>query len=229
MQDLLNVCIEFFQWLKTYITAKDTIQDGSTKIAYQEYTYTIPVGGREPVYTVFDYFRVISLSANTLSVQFGGNGIASPWAAAGLGLACENKFDRVTLINTGAAPITITIAVANGHINDDRLTVSGTVSITGIVQVFWSSATTIATAQTSVANAATQLIVGSNQNVKVRIYAGDEDLYIGFTNAVTTANGYKIPAGETWECTDTHRYTGNIYGIRSVASGVNAFTMIESN
>jgi hypothetical protein len=109
-----------------------TISPGSTQIPYQEFTYTIPVSGYVDVLQVFNYFRVLSLDVSTLSIQVGQNGLVTKYTGAGVGVNFDNTYDRIRLINNGGAPITLTIAIAIGDINDDRLNVSGTINTNAI-------------------------------------------------------------------------------------------------
>lgn len=197
------------------LNVNEAISAGSTQIPYQELTFTIPALQRLDVFQVFNYFRVMTISGGTLKVKFGQNGLESPFTAAGIGLRAERTFDRLTLINSHATDsMTITIAMALGYINDDRLNVSGTVTVSGTVQIDQSN--TFATSQPSVGTTAVQLVTAGATNASITIEAGVADLYIGLTSGVTTGTGFLIPAGGAY--TFNPGFTGDVYGIRGVAA-----------
>jgi hypothetical protein len=122
------------------------IAQGGAQTRYKEYTYTIAAGAAVTIDEIFNYFRVLSQSASTLNVQFGDDPNTSAFSGAGIGIKFENLPSRVTIRNTGGVSTTITFALAIGYIYDDRLNVSGTVTISGSVS------TTTATVLNSVAD-----------------------------------------------------------------------------
>lgn len=190
------------------------ISPGTTQIPYQELTFTLAAGAVQDIFQVFNYFRVLSLTPNTLSVQFGENGMTTPFSGQGIGIQSFYTYSRVRLINTGGAPITITIALALGWVNDDRLNISSTVNIQGTVQTKQSAA--FVASQVSVDNTADQLVAASATNGVITIAAGVSDLYVGPTSGVTTANGFLIPAGGSFSY--ALGYLGDVYGIRAGAA-----------
>jgi hypothetical protein len=109
---------------------------------------------------------------------------------------------------------TITVGVAYGFISDDRLNVSGTVTVTGTVAL--DASNSFQTPQFTVSTTAVQLLAADTASAKTTIQAGSQDLYIGTTSGVTTANGFLIPAGGSY--TFSAGYTGDAWGI-STASG----------
>lgn len=115
------------------------IAQGGAQTRYKEYTYTIAAGAAVEIGEVFNYFRVLSQSASSLSVQFGDDANTSTFSGAGLGIKFENLPSKIVIRNTGVVPTTITIALAIGYIYDDRLNVSGTVTVSGSVSTTTSS------------------------------------------------------------------------------------------
>lgn len=100
---------------------------------YQEFTLTIKAtanGGPNSIIINYasNYFRVLSLSANTLSVDFGGQGALTSIVGAGIGIQMTDVIPYIRLVNTGAADITVTVALGVGIFNDNRLTVVGTIT-----------------------------------------------------------------------------------------------------
>ncbi|MDX1939668.1 MAG: hypothetical protein SFU99_03905 [Saprospiraceae bacterium] len=114
---------------RTPLDVRKPIADSSTQNPYREMTYNIAAGARVDVFEVFDFFRVISITgAGQLSAIFGENSVQTIIRGAGLGMQFYNVFDRITLINSGASAINVTVAFALGVVIDNRLNFSGTVS-----------------------------------------------------------------------------------------------------
>lgn len=203
------------------------VETGDTIVPYQEVTLTIPAGGREIVYQVYDYFRVLAQSGGTLVVAFGQNGREVPYQGAGVGYRCPVLFDRVTLINTGGTSMTITIGLANGQIYDDRLNVSGVVNVAGTVTVSGDVESLTTTnafnhGQVSVAATATLIKAANASRRSITILNNDvNDLYVGNSGSVTTGNGFIVKSGSAL----TLNYNGAIYGI--AASGTIATAYAE--
>lgn len=184
------------------------ITNRQTQDFYIEQTLTLAAGERVQINRVYNYFRVLALSVSTLSVIFGDNPNETPFTGAGLGLALDKTVRNLTLINTGAAPTTITFAVALGKVNDDRLTVSGIVSVlvTGTANVLINNtaAQSVPVRQTSGSISAAQNTVNttasiisaantSKNSVTVK-NTGSTDMFVG-PSTVTAANGFLIEAG----------------------------------
>lgn len=69
------------------------------------------------------------------------------------------------------------------------------------------------TAQVTVTGVATLLLGANTSRVNALIFNhGTEDIYIGFSNGVTTALGFLLPVGMSWS---TDVYIGDIYAIRA--------------
>lgn len=277
MENIAAWLKQIFDLLKSQIKSVDNISDGSTRIAYQEFTYTLAAGARQEIFQVFNYFRVLTQTASTnLSIRLGQNGLETPFSGQGIGIQCEDIFSRLTLINTSGISMTITIAIAYGNINDDRLNVSSALAINGITLTsaptslgkaedsaavtgdigvamlgvrndllattpasndadygFHSldkkgavfvrpSQRSFSNAQTTVTTAAVLLVTANEANGEVTIQAGSLDLYIGNTNAVTSANGFLIPAGGSFTF---NGQMGDVYGIRASGS-TTAYSLI---
>lgn len=190
------------------------IGQGSAQNPYKEFTYTIQPFAAETIFYVFDYFRLISFTGTIadMRLRFGGSGSDTQFTGAGIGYKLIQPLDRVTIRNEGAAPMTVTVAMAVGFISDDRLNFQNTGTPLPTDPI---PASTIAQSQVAVANVAVAI---SNQNSlkrRITILAGLTDLYIGALG-VTTGNGFKIPAngGITIET------SAAVYGIRTGASDV---------
>lgn len=177
----------------------NNITDISTLIPYQELTYTIAAGARQDIFAVFNYFRVVSQSGGALSTRFGQNGLETPFTGQGIGVNFRATFPRLTLINTGGTSMTITVALAIGTINDDRLNVSGTVSVQGTVSTNDNPGTTVAYNQVSVTSTATLISAQSTAKRHVIIKnhtTSAQTLFIG-DSAVTTGTGIELAIGES--------------------------------
>lgn len=207
---------------------------------YREITLVIGANASLPFSYGFQSIKIIECSDN--SALFGALGYATGeiTLAEGLGYGLTSAqidagqfYNQIAIRNSTAAPVTIRIGFAWGNITDDRVTIGGTVSISGTVVVSSittppkdSQAQSFDGSQVSVGTSATLLYAGgSANNIGVTISAGNADLFIDPTNAVTTANGFLIPAGGSF--TFPRGMFSAIYGIRSVA-GITAYVLTES-
>lgn len=162
MDKIAAILMKIYDFIVAQVKERDAISDGSTRIPYQEMTYTIPAGNRQEVFQVFNYFRVISQTASsTLAIRLGQNGIETPFTGQGIGIQCEDVFSRITLINNGASALTITLGLAYGSISDDRLNVSGTVSTSPVAPATFSTS-----ADVSVSATATTQVLAANTSRK---------------------------------------------------------------
>lgn len=116
------------------------------------------------------------------------------------------------VVNNDAGAQAITFYYGSGQFLDTRVTLAGSLVVTSItnpVRALKPATSTVG--QVSVGNAAT-LIAAANANRYANTIQNGmvSDLYIGPTNAVTTANGFLIPIGgsHTLESPD------DVYGIR---------------
>ena len=211
--DLLGYLKGIYTLLYKKLVLDEAISDGSTEMAYQEFTYTIPASDYVDVFVVFNYFRVLSLSANTLKIKVGDNGLESPFSGAGLGIDFENRFRRMRLINTGASSITVTCAFNNGHINDDRLNITSSIAVTGNVSI---AGSTLTAGQVSVTNAAVQIKAANTARYGIIIKnpsTNTADVFIGIAG-VTTATGIVLSVGESINIPNT----AAVFGIHAAAT-----------
>lgn len=199
---------------QTYINVTLPIAQGSIQNPYKEFSITVAPQTTETLSYVFDYFRILSLSGDTnaCNVRFGGSGSETIFSSAGLGYKLLQPVDRVSVRNSGATPLIITVAVGVGFISDDRLNVSGTVNVAGIVDI--EGSTTIANSQVTVSNTAVIISAASATKNSVTIYnKGVTSVFIG-TSSVTTSNGLEIEAGASYVISTK----AVIYGIRAAVS-----------
>ena len=140
-------------------TNPQIISQGVAQTRYEEYTYTIAAGAAVVLDAVYNYFRVLSQSASTISVVFGDNPRASSFSGAGIGIKFENLPSRLEIRNTGGVSTTITFALAIGFVYDDRLNVSGTVNIAGTVST--TTASVLASIADVTAAAATLTVISA--------------------------------------------------------------------
>jgi len=96
---------------------------------YQEFVRVIPAGEGVVINCVHDYFRLLALDLATVEIKIGGTGAWTSIIDAGVGIKHPQTVDRISLRNTGGAAVTLTCALAIGEISDDRLNISGVVSV----------------------------------------------------------------------------------------------------
>jgi len=178
--------------------------EGSVQDPLQFFDFTLGAGEvSDPIFFNYDYFRLLELNGGAIAVRFGGSGTQAIFLSAGIGYKCPVILDRVVLRNTTAGVVSGRIAVAVGDITDDRLSLSGNVSVvnaTGTqLETFDRQAATFACSQQAMVAATAAQIFANSATGKARvIQAGNLDLFIGTSAAVTVANGFKVAAGNSF-------------------------------
>lgn len=177
------------------------VTSGSLQQFYSETTLTLAAGARNEIYVVYDYFRVLALTGSGLQVIFGDNQFQTPFTGAGVGLKLSDVVQRLTLVNTSGADITMTYAVAIGNVSDDRLTVSGTINTSEV-----SPATLPTTADVTVLTTATTQVLAANTARKEAFISNPtvngSVLRVGDAST-GAARGVEIPIGGTLVLTTT--------------------------
>jgi hypothetical protein len=198
------------------------ITQGTIQNPYQEYTFTIAAGKREPVFFDHRYFRVMSQSGGTLKVRFGDSGSETSIVGAGIGVEHLQAINKLELINSHATDsMTITIAVSMGSISDSRLSLTGTITVNQVI------ASTIATvADIAMGTGAATLIAALDSTRKAihisNILANGQICRVGDSN-VGAARGAELGIGETRIITNT----AAVYGY-FVGAGKSIGVMVES-
>jgi len=106
------------------------INTGTIKNPYRQFTETIPAGQTKNIYYDANNFAILYTSSQNLSIDFGGSGGATPiWQ--GMKYKSEVILPYVQLFNRDTLnSLTVTICMGIGDIEDNRLSVSGSVSVT---------------------------------------------------------------------------------------------------
>jgi len=186
------------------IAMSRTAVEGSIQDPLQFFDFTLAAGEvSPPIFFNYDYFRLLDLNGTSLAVRFGGSGTEAIFLSAGIGYEIPVIIDRLVLRNISALPVTGRIALAVGKITDDRLSLSGNVNVVNAIgtqlETYDRRAATFACSQQAmVAATAAQLFAASATGKSRVIQAGNQDLFIGASNAVTAANGFKVGAGQSF-------------------------------
>lgn len=108
------------------------INNTTTAVSYKQETLTIPANGQITYYQPYNSIRVLNTNAvNDTDLMFRfGTLSAETLFYQGLCVSYPEILPSVTITNMTNAPIFVELAVAIGTIQDDRLTVSGTVPTT---------------------------------------------------------------------------------------------------
>lgn len=111
------------------MTNNITINTGTLPNPYRQFTETIPVGGVKKIYYDSNNFVILYTSQDSLLVNFAGSGGATPmWQ--GMSYKTDYVCPYIELLNTDSEnPLTVTIGMGIGNINDNRLSVSGAVNV----------------------------------------------------------------------------------------------------
>ena len=193
------------------------IESGTFANPYKEFTITIPVSGRVPIFYAAQYFRVMSLTGTGLRAVFGGTGAETDIIGAGIGIRLPVPVDQVTLINGGASPITVTVAMSMGIVNDDRLNVTGVISIqnTSTTPIYVRNDNNVVQSSNAVSVGTAAVAIGTS-NANTTAYsifnASTQTVYLG-TSSVTVALGFPLLPNQSYH------YDGNVNLWGIVASG----------
>ena len=168
------------------------LESGTPQNPYREFTILVPAGQRYQLNYSMTYFRVMTLSLSTLSVNFSGTTDTS-FVGAGVGIKMKNAIPYVSLINTGGADLTVTVGCGCVEINDSRL------SLTGNINAITVSGATLATVSDVALpnNTATKVVVANANNKSViisNLLASGVVMRIGDSNVGAT-RGAEIPIG----------------------------------
>ncbi len=168
------------------------LESGTPQNPYKEFPIVVPAGQRYRLYYSTTYFRIMSLTLNTLSVNFAGT-TDTTIVGAGIGIRMKAAIPYVDLINTGAADLTVVVALGCVDINDSRLNLSGT--LTAVVA---SGATLVTVADVAVLTVTTTKVVATNANNKSAIIsnliANGTVLRAGDVNT-GASRGAEVPIG----------------------------------
>lgn len=192
------------------------IQQESLQNPYKEFIRTIPPnGGRAIIFYNFSYWRILEINSVTgLSLRFGGSGDFTSLVGAGIGANLPYVTDRIELINTSTAAITVTLALMVGQINDDRLNVTGTVATSPVK----ASSSISENPQSDITGTATLLSSG-NPNTTIVIVQNNSTDVLGFlgSSATDTFNeSIKIAPGQSLILDNA--LTSDVYGISNGAT-----------
>lgn len=171
---------------------------------YKEFTRTIPANGMINIYYSFNYFRVLTAAVIAgLNFRFGKAGTETSVVGAGMGIQFPAVLDSLYITNTTGGALTITVGLGIGVFDDNRLNVSGDVSvINGTVAFLNRDRGTVITSPVDITLTTTVgTIAAANTNRKEIILTNLDTAitaYIG-TSSVngTTRSGKPLRPGET--------------------------------
>ena len=189
-----------------YDNITEDINRGSIQNPYKEFTFTLAAGARTDIFYDFSYFRVMSLSgASLLSVVFGGTGAETSVIGAGVGIDLPAPVNKVQIVNNDVTTMTITVALSMGRINDDRLNISGNVSVINAsgtnLAVRYSADVLQSLGSVLVSNAALTTVISgaADQTSWIIMNAGTERIYLvsaSVSVATAQASGMPLDPGE---------------------------------
>ena len=196
------------------------LKQQSTAAAYTTVTRTVAAGKTDALDITGNYVRCVQSSLASFKIGFDGG--PPQFFAQGLKIrnAPGQLFSQLTIDNTlGAAPLTYTLAVGTGDVDDSR--VSGNTSVSTAI----GAAATPSRANVT-SGAAVQLDgTAGRQSITVQNMDAAETIYIGKDNTVTTATGY--PIGPGGDITIDHS-NGPVWAISSTAAGVAVAVLVEA-
>ncbi len=177
------------------------ITAGSVQNPYKQFPLTIAANATERIQYDYNFFRVLSASANTFAVRFGQSGAESDVIGAGVGYELPEVVRDVFIRNLSGSSITLTVAMAIGKIYDDRLNVSGNINAVTVTPT-----TLVSAADASVAATTTTQVVTSDANNKSvaisNLVANATKIRVG-DSSTGAAQGAEVPIGGTFVVDNT--------------------------
>lgn len=107
------------------------INNSTTPISYRQNKITVPANKSYTLYQTYNTIRILesnAVNSSDLLFRFGALSTETEFSL-GLCITYPEQLPSVTITNTTNSDINIVIATAVGTIQDDRLTVSGTVNV----------------------------------------------------------------------------------------------------
>lgn len=165
-------------------------------------TFTLTIANNDiaTIYYDFRFLRILSITnASGVTLRFGMTGQETDVIAAGIGYELEIPVRNAQLRNQSGGSITVVLTVSMGRIYDDRLNVSGTITVQGSVSIVTGTTFTDA-ANVSVLTTATTQILAANANRKTAIIsnlaANATVIKVG-TSSAGASRGIEVPIGGT--------------------------------
>lgn len=192
------------------------IESGSIQNPYQEFVRIIPAGETRRIDYAFNFWRILSATGGEITLGFGGSGSPTVVSGAGIGQQLPVAIPFLTIRNSGATALTITVAMAIGDIRDDRLNISGALSVAKPSNLITTAdATLVATVKTSVLASDTT----RNKVIVVNNTAGT-DIRIGDTN-ISLSRGALVKGGQSIELAVTSE-------IFAISAGTPVLSFLET-
>lgn len=185
---------------------QQNINLGSIQAPYVEQIITLQAGERRKFDYVHNCFSLLD-SSDKLTVNFGGNGVDTIYTA-GMYYELTEPVPYVIFANNNAQAITIHFALGIGIIKDNRLTVSGIISVTqNPYASFTADTVTIASGTATIAVAKHTVIQNTGTNL----------MYIGGTGT----NGLQLHPNGTFDFSCSATVT--VYGTNGDTIAVGSF------
>lgn len=158
---------------------------------YQEFVYKMAAGEEINVTSVGDFFACLD-ATDDFKIAFSGG--SKTVFKAGIKYRPGFEIGSVQLLNHNASEITVTIAIGKGDIDDNRLTVSGSINSRSEVA---DDATD--SALVTVEDGDNDQVLAANSLRREAIIAniGTDLVYIVFDSS-TTVKGIPLASGATW-------------------------------
>lgn len=162
---------------------------------YREFTYTLASGASVKIDYAFSIFRVLSLTVGeTIGVRFGDGGGETTWSGAGLSYKPPQILPSVTIRNTGAGSLDITVAMGIGDISDDRVNISAASGSIPVVVQGQTILNTKADVTLAASGAATQIITTNTRRGMAHISNNSASDYIRVGDSgVNATRGVRVP------------------------------------
>lgn len=174
--------------------------------------YSLAAGSGQDIVKKGNYVRFFS-SDGVEDLEIGFDNSTPEPLPVGVGVHVPAGFDRVRVHNPNAAAVVFQIAIADGEISDDRLTLTA-----GAPMPVRGGGGSMTDTETIVSNVAVQLLAADASRTAAVIRAGAADLWLGPDNTVVAGAVATVPAGQSLSVA----HTGAVWAIRAGAGTLKA-------
>lgn len=130
MSDIQNLIVQRLDRIADLLSKSTFAPAAAVENPYKEFTKTIANNETIFIDYSFTYFRLLTAASTTgLTFRFGQAGTPTPMVGAGIGISFPKVLDRLAINNSSGGSVTITVGLGIGLFDDNRLNISGNVSV----------------------------------------------------------------------------------------------------
>lgn len=184
------------------------------QIVYREYTITLTSGGFHTLNALGDTITILSVTGD-VDMKIGENPQTKCRAGITIDVPAFSQYGRIDFLETGASNASVLVAVSNGNVKDNRLTVSGNIDISKSSTLDTIADVTLGTASATLIAAADS----TRREILITNMTGDF-IRVGDSGVLATS-GVRVADGASV----TLQTTAAVYGFSTPGGDVSVTTL----